>query len=80
MIHPHPESVRAARRAAGMTQAEAAELVYRTERNWQQWEGGERAMDPALWELFILKVNKLYRAGKLKAARQRKAERESDNT
>ena len=68
--NPHPESVRAARRSAGMTQAEAGELVYRTERNWQQWEGGERAMDPALWELFILKVNKLNRQKKLKAKRE----------
>jgi hypothetical protein len=30
--------------------------IYRTERNWQQWEGGERRMDAALWELFRLKA------------------------
>jgi DNA-binding transcriptional regulator YiaG len=39
-----------------LTQAQAAELLYRSERNWQQWESGERRMDPALWELFRIKV------------------------
>ncbi|WP_292931423.1 helix-turn-helix domain-containing protein [Noviherbaspirillum sp.] len=43
------------REAAGLTQGQAAALIYRTARNWQQWEGGERRMDPALWELFRLK-------------------------
>lgn len=53
---PSPGDIRAARCRASMTQSEAAELIYRTVRNWQQWEGGERQMDPALWELFGLKV------------------------
>ncbi|MDE2441816.1 MAG: helix-turn-helix domain-containing protein [Betaproteobacteria bacterium] len=54
--NPNPDEIRAAREAAGLTQATAAALIYRTLRNWQQWEGGERRLDPALWELFLLKA------------------------
>ncbi|MDN3368276.1 helix-turn-helix domain-containing protein [Ralstonia pseudosolanacearum] len=53
---PSAEQIRAAREAAVLTQSQAAALIYRTARNWQQWEGGERRMDPALWELFELKL------------------------
>jgi putative transcriptional regulator len=53
--NPTPGDIRAVREAAGLTQCQAAALIYRTARNWQQWEGGERRMDPALWELFRLK-------------------------
>jgi len=53
---PSPDEIRTARDAAGLTQTDAAELVYRTKRNWQQWEGNERAMDVALWELFLFKI------------------------
>jgi DNA-binding transcriptional regulator YiaG len=54
--NPAPEDIRAAREAAGLSQTAAAALLYRGLRNWQQWESGERRMDPALWELFGLKV------------------------
>ena len=54
--NPKPDEVRAARERAGLTQTEAAELVYTTLRNWQQWEGAERAMHPAFWELFQIKL------------------------
>lgn len=53
--NPSPGDIRAMREAAGLTQGQAAALIYRTARNWQQWEGGERRMDPALWELFRIK-------------------------
>lgn len=56
---PSAEEVRQAREAAGLTQTAAANLIYRSMRNWQQWERAERQMDPALWELFNLKVNLL---------------------
>lgn len=56
---PSAEEVRQVREAAGLTQTAAANLVYRSMRNWQQWERAERQMDPALWELFNLKVNLL---------------------
>ncbi len=57
--NPAPDEIRAARTAAKLTQIEAAALVYRSERNWQQWEGKERRMDPALWELFTRKLAEL---------------------
>lgn len=52
---PAPEEVAAARRQAGLTLEAAAALVYTKTRAWQRWEAGDRAMHPALWELFRLK-------------------------
>ena len=58
--NPTPAEVRAAREAAGLTQAQAAVLVHASTRNWQQWEQAEgsnaRRMHPGLWELFIVKT------------------------
>lgn len=54
--HPTPAEIKSAREAASLTQKQAAALIYRTLRNWQQWEGGERPMDAALWELFQIKA------------------------
>jgi DNA-binding transcriptional regulator YiaG len=54
--NPTTAAVLAARETAGLTQRDAAALLHRTERNWQQWEIGERRMDPALFELFQLKT------------------------
>lgn len=54
--YPTPENIKLARKAAGLTQSQAAAIIYRTKRNWQQWEGGERRMDLALWELFGIKT------------------------
>ncbi|WP_126223439.1 helix-turn-helix domain-containing protein [Burkholderia ambifaria] len=53
---PAPAAIKAAREAAGLTQSAAAELLYKTARAWQWWEAGDRGMDPALWELFLLKT------------------------
>lgn len=55
-VNPTPAEIKGAREAAGLTQEDASALLYRSGRNWQQWELGERRMDPALWELFRLKV------------------------
>mgnify|MGYP000862311218 CR=1 FL=1 len=58
--NPSPVEIRAARGAAGLTQAQAAALVHATPRNWQQWEQTEganvRRMHPGLWELFRIKT------------------------
>jgi len=58
--NPSPTEVRAAREAAGLTQAQAAALVHASPRNWQQWEQDEganvRRMHPGLWELFRIKT------------------------
>lgn len=53
---PTPQQIRDRRKMFGLTQTQAAGLIYRKRRNWQQWEGDERGMDPALWELFCLKT------------------------
>lgn len=53
---PTKDAIRAARKAAGLTQTQAGALVHTTVRVWQQWEAGDRAMHPAFWELFKLKT------------------------
>lgn len=54
-----PEAIRAARQAVGMTQTEAAALIYSTLRTWQDWEAGKAQMHYGLWELFVIKAGKL---------------------
>jgi hypothetical protein len=56
---PSGEMVKARREAAGLTQADAASLVYSRLRTWQAWEAvgnTHRDMPRGLWELFCLKV------------------------
>ena len=54
--NPTPELIRETRSKAGLSASKAASLIYRSTRNWQQWELGERKMCPALFELFCLKA------------------------
>jgi len=56
MKSPTPEQIKAARANAGLTQSQAALLVYKTLNAWQKWEAGDREMDAAIWELFLLKI------------------------
>lgn len=56
---PTPEEIRAARAAAGLTQPQAAALIYSTLRTWQDWESGARRMHPAMLELWHIKVAQL---------------------
>lgn len=53
---PAPAAIREARLVAGVTQTEAARTVRASLRGWQQWEAGDRAMPPGLFELFMLKT------------------------
>jgi len=55
---PTPAAIRAAREAAGLTQAKAAALVHTDARSWRRWEHGERAMHAAFWELFRIKCGR----------------------
>lgn len=50
--NPSPAEVIAARREAGMTQREAASLIFCSWRTWQDWELGNRRMHPAFWMLW----------------------------
>jgi putative transcriptional regulator len=52
MKRPTKGEVRAARNAAGLTQAEAAALVGFTARAWQAWELGQNSMRPAILRNF----------------------------
>lgn len=56
--NPTPAVIKQARKDAGLTQTEAALLIYKTCRAWQQYEKGDRGMDLALFELFMIKVGK----------------------
>lgn len=60
MQNPTPEQVKAARTAAGHSQTQAAETIYKGLRTWQQWEKGERAMDAALYEFYLIKTDQKY--------------------
>lgn len=54
--HYTAAQVRAARKAAGHTQEEAAAVIYRKRRTWQDWETGITRPDPALIELYLIKT------------------------
>lgn len=54
---PTPEAIRQARNNRGMTQTEAAALVYAPMRTWQDWEGAKTKMHPAIFELFLIKTH-----------------------
>ncbi|MFA6213425.1 MAG: hypothetical protein WC714_28570 [Candidatus Obscuribacterales bacterium] len=56
MTNPTPNQIKQARTDAGLTQTQAAALIYKGCRCWQQWEAGSRSMDKALFELFMIKV------------------------
>jgi DNA-binding transcriptional regulator YiaG len=50
------EQIIKARKEVGLTQAQAAALIHKSCRAWQQYESGERKMDQAYWELFMIKI------------------------
>jgi len=52
---PTAEQVRAARLAAGHSTEQAARLVHMDARSWRYYEAGQRAMHPAMWELYRIK-------------------------
>ncbi|MDA8663971.1 helix-turn-helix domain-containing protein [Porticoccaceae bacterium] len=52
MESPNKSEIKQARIDAGLSQTEAANLIYKGLRTWQQWKKGDRKMDPAFWELF----------------------------
>ena len=56
---PSPAEIRAAREAAGMTQEQAASVVWVSRRAWLCWENtarNAREMPLAAFELFCLKT------------------------
>jgi len=68
-LSPEPLEIRKARISAGLGQAEASELVYLgSASRWSDYERGVVPMDPARWELFLLRVG---RHPQLRLARRR---------
>ena len=59
MKQPTPADVKSARAAAGLTQTQAAALIYKKLLAWQRYESGNRSMDVALYELFLLKTGQI---------------------
>lgn len=53
---PSPIDIRAARQAAKLSQSAAGRLCHRALRTWQDAEAGLRRLDPAAWELFLLRT------------------------
>lgn len=56
MMLPLPSAIRAARKAAGLTQAQAAELVSVALSTWRKWEAGTHRMPQAMLEMFQIKT------------------------
>jgi len=55
-VSPLPRDIKVLRLLNNLTQTQASEMIYRNCRAWQRWESGDAKMDPAIWELFVLKV------------------------
>jgi hypothetical protein len=56
LLAPTPEAVATARRLAGHTHAAAGQALHVDGRTWRRWEAGDRAMHPAMWELYRIKA------------------------
>ena len=56
---PTPTQIKDARQAAGLTQTQAAGIIYKKVLAWQRYESGDRSMDVALYELFLLKTGQI---------------------
>ncbi len=56
---PAPLAIRRARLMLGLTQAQAAKLIYRTGRRWHDFESGKSPMDPLMWEIWEVKAAKV---------------------
>lgn len=56
MQSPARTEIRQARKQAGLTQSQAAELVHVSAAGWRKWESGAREMHAAFWELFLIKI------------------------
>lgn len=51
-----PRLIKKIRLENDLTQSQAAKLVHAATRSWQCWESGSRAMNKAIFELFLIKL------------------------
>lgn len=54
----YPSNIKEKRLEAGLTQSQAAQVVYVHLRTWIRWETGSVPMPRGLWELFVLRTEK----------------------
>jgi DNA-binding transcriptional regulator YiaG len=54
--NPTPEEIKQARKDAGLTQTQAAEIIYCSLGAWKKWESWDREMHQAFFELFLIKT------------------------
>ena len=59
MNNPTPEQIKKSRLNAGLTQAQAAAVIHKKLLAWQRYESGDRAMDAAYYELFLIKTRQI---------------------
>lgn len=53
------EMIIEARKIAGLTQKQSAELLYVDERTWQRWESGDRNMARGLFKLYLIETKQM---------------------
>ncbi|MFZ2172347.1 MAG: hypothetical protein WAW61_22265 [Methylococcaceae bacterium] len=58
MNSPTPDQIKQARKDAGLTKSQAADIVSSSLRAWQYWEKGDRAMPKAAFDLFLIKTKR----------------------
>lgn len=51
-----PDIIKKARADAGLTQAQAAELIHVSIHAWRKWENGQREMPLMPFDFFLLKA------------------------
>ena len=56
MSPPTPEEFIAARKRAGLTQVQTAEILHKQPRIIKYWEAGEKPIPMAEWELLLYKT------------------------
>ena len=61
MHSPTPEQVRETRKEAKLSQDKAGALIGRSRRTFSRFETGAWDMPPELWELFLIKCQKMNR-------------------
>ncbi|PAK77159.1 helix-turn-helix domain-containing protein [Acetobacter fabarum] len=57
MKNPEPHTIRSARATSGLTQSEAAQMVFVSLVTWARWEAGTCPMPRGLFDLFMIKTN-----------------------
>lgn len=56
MTPPSPAAIRTARKAARLTQKQAAETVSVSLSTWGKWEAGTHRMPASTFEMFLIKT------------------------